>query len=170
MKHTLAFVVQGNGSNLAILKFEFRHTFKRCQRQLIFDGGIVGIIARPYLLDDTCTLGLPLVAHGDGGAVVAQFGHLKERSSNDALKLGIAVEVDMRPLNAFVVGAYGEVAVRCQIAENVNSAVGTKIFQFDVEIGLVVMTLGESFVVHILRRYNSLFRINGRVFIGYSFQ
>ena len=141
MKHTLAFVVKGNGTYLAVLKFELCHTFERSQRQFSFNGGIGGIVSRPYLLDDACTFGLPLVAHGDGGAVVAQFWHLKERATHDALKLGIAVEVDVRTLNAFVVGSYGEVTVCSQIAEYINSAVGTKVFQFDVEIGLVVMTL-----------------------------
>ena len=107
MEHALTFVVKGNGSHLAILQFELRHAFEGGQCQLSFYVGVVGIVASPYFLYDASTLCLPSVAYGDGGTVVAQLGHLKERACCNALKLGIAVEIDVRSLYAFGVCAYG---------------------------------------------------------------
>ena len=166
MEYALTFVVKGDGSHLAVLQLELRHTFEGGQRQLGFKVGVVGIVASPYLLNDAGSLSLPLIAYGNGGAVIAQFGHLKERTSHDALKLGIAIEVDVRSFHALVVRAYGDGMVRSQIAEYVNSAVGAKVFQFDVEVGLVVMTLRESLVIHVFRRDDIRFRLKGRVGIG----
>ena len=162
MEHTLTFVVKGNGSHLAILQLEFRHSFEGGQCQLSLYVGVVGIVASPYFFYDASTLRLPLITDSDSSAVVAQFGRFEERTRHDTLKLCVAVEVDVCALHTFIIYAYGNSIMRRKIAEHINGAVGTQVLQFDVEVGLVVMAFRESCIIYIRRCSDAVGGINGR--------
>ena len=69
VEHSLALVIHGYGTYLARLQLEACHSLKRVHAH---------VLAQPHASYDARSHRLPLVAHGDGGAVVSKFWRLDE--------------------------------------------------------------------------------------------
>ena len=143
VEHSLALVIYGYGPYLARLQLEACHSLERVHAH---------VLAQPHAAYDACSHRLPLVAHGDGGAVVAQFGHLEKGACHNALKLGIAVEIHLGTHEPLCVVTHLQGAPYHGVAEDVGFAAHRQVAHGEVVGSGVAVCLGQGVGVHICRR------------------